>query len=281
MKQDISDLKTKCANIEVVKEEIEMKNESLSEIIKCLEDKLDDAYGESRMLEDTLKNLQRKAADMNENLDMKENKIIDLEEELLKLQISYDILGAAQKESEENTMMLENVVESKIIEISDLKKSLKIIKKDTNDEDDCQPSTSKCGKCEYESDGENDLLMHIKSNHDITCDVCALTFQSETKLKIHMCRMHVKNPTCGDHYTRSSIVVDCCTVIFSKSKEQEVVYLHSEQCFNDTNRCSDFYPSYHINDFDGEAYHAPLKYFFLEGKINWNALNGELVKIRF
>ena len=183
LKQDISDLKTKCANIEVVKEEIEMKNESLSEIIKCLEEKLDDAYGESRMLKDTLK---RKADDMNENLDMKENKIIDLEEELLKLQISYDILGAAQKESEENTMMLENVVESKIIEISDLKKSLKIIKKDTNDEDDCQPSTSKCGKCEYESDGENDLLMHIKSNHDITCDVCALTFQSEAKLKTHV-----------------------------------------------------------------------------------------------
>ena len=74
LKQDISDLKTKCANIEVVKEEIEMKNESLSEIIKCLKDKLDDAYGESRMLKDTLKNLQRKAADMNENLDMKEKK---------------------------------------------------------------------------------------------------------------------------------------------------------------------------------------------------------------
>ena len=96
-----------------------------------------------------------------------------------------------------------------------------------------------------------------------------------------MCRVHVKNPTCGDHYTRNYIVWKCCTVFFSKSKEQEVVYLHSEQCFDNSNRCSDLYPSYHMTNYDGEAYHTPLNDFFSNGKIDWNALNGQYIKGRF
>ena len=157
--------------------------------------------------------------------------------------------------------MLENVVKSKNMEIDDLKHLAKETKENMIDDDECQPSTSKCGKCQYESDDESDLLMHIKSNHEYKCDVCELTFQSDTKLKTHMCRVHVKNPTCGDHYTRNYIVWKCCTVIFSKSKEQEVVYLHSEQCFDNSNRCSDLYPSYHMTNYDGEAYHTPLNDF--------------------
>ena len=54
------------------------------------------------------------------------------------------------------------------------------------------------------------------------------------------------------------------------SKEQEVLYLHSEQCFDNSNRCSDLYPSYLMTNYDGEAYHAPLKDYFSKGKINWN-----------
>ena len=70
-------------------------------------------------------------------------------------------------------------------------------------------------KCDYESDGEDYLLMHMTSNHGITCEVCELTFQSETKLKMHMCRIQVKNPACDDHYTRGYVVINSCTVIFT------------------------------------------------------------------
>ena len=37
-------------------------------------------------------------------------------------------------------------------------------------------------------------------------------FQSETKLKMHICRIHVKNPACG------YMVFNCCTAILSNPK---------------------------------------------------------------
>ena len=50
LKQEINDLKTKCANLEIEIGEREVKNESLDEQIVTLEDKLENAFGESRKL---------------------------------------------------------------------------------------------------------------------------------------------------------------------------------------------------------------------------------------
>ena len=89
------------------------------------------------------------------------------------------------KESEENFMMLENVVNSKEKEISELESKVTNIScdnckinfgttKDVADHNDI-PSTSKCGSCGYES--ENVINMHIKSEHDLLCKVCDLTLR--------------------------------------------------------------------------------------------------------
>ena len=111
---------------------------------------------------------------------MKDDRINVLEERVLKLKLSIEKLEVDEKESEENILMLENVVKSKNMEIDDLKHLAKT-KENMIDDDECQPSTSKCGKCQYESVDENDLLMHIKSNHEFKCDVCELIFQSDSK----------------------------------------------------------------------------------------------------
>ena len=51
--------------------------------------------------------------------------------------------------------------------------------------DEDKPSTSKCGKCEYESEDESDIEMHMKSTHDFNCDLCSLQTDTKNKLETH------------------------------------------------------------------------------------------------
>ena len=87
------------------------------------------------------------------------------------------------------------------------------------------PTTSKCGSCEYESDDENDLYKHVKSNHGFVCKVCNLIYKNEVKFQTHVCRVTIINPTYGDYYTKNWIVSRSCARIFSSSQKQEVAFL--------------------------------------------------------
>ena len=54
--------------------------------------------------------------------------------------------------------------------------------------DSDMPSTSKCGKCDYESVDEAEMKMHTKSDHiekceSVTCDHCNFTSKDEWKQK--------------------------------------------------------------------------------------------------
>ena len=101
--------------------------------------------------------------------------------------------------------------------------------KDKTHQDETVPSTSKCGSCDFESDDEKNINMHVKSKHEFSCEICELTFQSEEKLKTHMCRLIVTNPTCGDYYTKNWILVNGCTRIFPvlKTKNYYAYILNS------------------------------------------------------
>jgi hypothetical protein len=55
-----------------------------------------------------------------------------------------------------------------------------------------------------------------------------------------------------------------------------LVFLHSEECIMDTNRCPDmirYYDREMIN-YDGFIFHAALNHYFSDGSINWPEFNG-------
>ena len=55
----------------------------------------------------------------------------------------------------------------------DWKKGKGCPKHDGSDhEENITPTSSKSGKCEYESDDECEMKMHMKSNHDFVCGEC-------------------------------------------------------------------------------------------------------------
>ena len=101
------------------------------------------------------------------------------------------------------------------------------------------PSTSKCGSCEFVSDEDNDIKMHMTYSHTFFCNTCKLEFESQKKLESHMCRIHITNPACGDSYTKNWIISRGCTRVFSTFLKKEIVFLHCQQCIDGVNSCSD------------------------------------------
>ena len=210
-----------------------------------------------------------------------------------KLKVAIEKLENKQKHSEEDNLMLQHVVVNKSQKVSELETlvdTLTVNKPcekcddspttrdclnehdDKTHQDESVPSTSKCGSCDFESDDEENLNVHVKSKHIFSCEICKLTFQNEKKLQTHMCRLTVTNPTCGDYYPNHWILVNGCTQIFSCSKKREVLFLHSKLCL----------PSYYDSvNYDGLHWHAPLDTFFSRGKICWDDLHGDFdIRIR-
>ena len=142
------------------------------------------------------------------------------------------------------------------------------------------PSTSKCGKCDYESDTEVDLKAHIESDHEdeilcnFECETCDLVCKTGEKLKKHLCRIEVKNPTFGDFYISNWVVTNRCNPIFHKIKNQEIAILHCKECMNNENRCSDKFPLWLPAQEDGVdgSWHLDLLKFLKDGSIEWPAV---------
>ena len=290
-------MKTRIANIEIENEEVELKNESLKITIASVDDRLEAEYKESRKFKEAFNDLQIINANQNDELQEKFDDILGYKDTLEEIKTAKKTVEKRLKQSEEDNLMLENRLESKCIKVSELedlvsKKSycekcenicvaneyLNSQNEDMHVEESV-PTTSKCGSCEYESEDEIDMNEHIKSKHVIKCKICDLEFESEMKMKKHMCRVHVSNPTCGDFYTKNWIIANGCTRIYSKSKEIEVLFLHSKQCLSKQSSCPDLYASYDMTNYDGEAYHAPLEDFFSDNKINWEELNWNFIRI--
>ena len=52
------------------------------------------------------------------------------------------------------------------------------------------PSNSKCGQCEYESDGESDMMKHMLSKHALKCEECDFNSDNTHEMENHMKKLH-------------------------------------------------------------------------------------------
>ena len=103
-----------------------------------------------------------------------------------------------------------------------------------------------------------------------------MEFKDKVKMKSHMCRIHIDNPTCGDYYLKNWILSEGCTRIYSNSRKSLLVFLHSEECITNTNRCPDMISYYdrEMINYDGVIFHAALNDYYYDGSVNWLELNG-------
>ena len=293
LKQEINDLKKTIANLEVDKDESDMKNESLNETIDALDDKLEIAYSESRTLRDNLNRMEVEINDNCEKLKQKDTDINNLQANIVKLNVSKDRLEMLQNQHEENVLMLENVIETEHGKVRELEKD--IMQKRSCDKcenvSECNgellthnetpykkedvSSTSKCGTCDYASESANDVNAQNQIKHAFSCEVCGIIFKNKVKLQTHMCRIIVKNPTCGDYYTKNWVIAKTCTRVFSSSEKKEVLFLHSEQCIDQSKSCQDLNSDYSLPNYYGNTFHAPIDDYFTNGLMNWESLHGQ------
>ena len=307
LKEKLKDLKTSYALIEVENEELETKAGSLNRDAISMEDKLEEAYLETR----------------------------NAKEVVIKMKAENQKLIATlpdQKDLEENILILEHVIEAKDQQIYNLKQEIRTleqnddvvfltVKEPTEQEkkgnhlnfstsDDNLPSTSKCGtcdftsddktnleeheeihsiesevfeficsKCDYETNDERDLKKHYEVKHSLfTCKVCHMTIRAESKLNTHMCRVIVKNPTHKSLYMKGWYDNNGCAPIFCKLKNQEFAWLHHKKCFIEPCAARQDFIENSEGEKPNEMEFANMKLdsFITSGDIDWEKILHEI-----
>ena len=192
-------------------EEFEIQNDTLKRDIAAQDDKIEEAYCETRHFKEQLKIGDTEKGGLIQSLEDKNLQIVGLEKELLKSKQKYRDLDKVNTELEENVTMLEYTLESRDQKIYDLEEDIKIFEekgsasssisldnceKTTNLEDNSKdhdtfkhsdenlPTTSKCGQCEYQSEDEDSLNEHMQE-HVLECDLCDFKTESRRDKDTH------------------------------------------------------------------------------------------------
>ena len=103
------------------------------------------------------------------------------------------------------------------------------------------------------------------------CKVCGLSFKSIERLKTHICRIDVENPTYSDYYIKNWTVADGCTPLFSSTMKIEIAILHSKMCWGREYSCAEL-------TCDNNIIHLESEKYLQKGKINWKTLSLNLEK---
>ena len=101
------------------KSESRTKNETLERNLVAVENKLETEYRETRRMKDALENIRRDNNKINEDLYEQNVDIKKCKEAVAKLNVANEKLETKQKQSEEDYLMLENVVANKSKKVSE------------------------------------------------------------------------------------------------------------------------------------------------------------------
>ena len=289
-----------------------------------LEDKNANLEKEKNDLDDRIEELFREITYYKEELSIYVSKTKSLESNIVKKEKEIHSLS-------DKNVILENTLSNKVEEIETLKEEINCARnlsehlEETNEKyddtakhkmdfqnhdppdhrEEDTPSTSKCGICDYGSDEEYEMKMHMKSSHEfacmeceyisnkksdlkehietshtVECQKCNEMFAGIEKLNGHICRVHIKNPRYKDYYMKDWLIRNDCIRVFSRKKQCEVGILHSELCL-ESKSCPDLPPKLQT-DTDrvvGENFfvHVPVSKFFSNGEIKWNILYLNLI----
>ena len=140
------------------------------------------------------------------------------------------------------------------------------------------PSTSKCGKCDYESDDEANMNVHMNSDHDetcvsFTCEKCKHTSKDEWKHQMHICKVHINNPTFRDMYTKEWLDQNGCSAIYSADLQEDCIWLHSDNCWTNEHPC--YWIPYNLQGIPtkpGDVRHFKFTQNVKNGNICWSSL---------
>ena len=124
---------------------------------------------------------------------------------------------------------------------------------------------------------EKGMKIHMGKMHEIKCKTCNEKFAGESKLKSHMCRLHIGNPSNDTLYMKEWYIKNSCIRVFSNELKKQVALLHSRNC-GDNDHCSD-YPTNmryrtRVDDENGLIHlHGETYFERKSGNVEWEFLN--------
>ena len=79
--------------------------------------------------------------------------------------------------------------------------------------------------------------------HEVNCVVFNDKFGGNSKLRTHMCRVQVTNPTHLNLYMKNWYTNKACIRLFCENEQKQLAILHSEECERG-NPCHDSPPDF-------------------------------------
>ena len=255
-KQKLKELGTECAMLQFEKEELGIKLEAVEKQNVALEDQIEVEMGKNRELFKENEKLRNANKDISEKSMKTENKSLESARKLENLKKSL-------KELDDKVLVMEHILKNRGLEIYSLRNELDTFqaanvidcencddKKETVSLDEimteselCKETTSvrhvTCDQCEFIVDNEECLRLHMKETHEVKCETCDEIFAGLKKLRSHMCRVQIKDPEYFDIYMKNWYRRGDCIPVFSKRLKKELIILHSENCWEGENFCSD------------------------------------------
>ena len=131
-----------------------------------------------------------------------------------------------------------------------------------------------CEECNHFAKSKTDLKLHQETLHGKFCSYCECNFAGERKLKEHVCRIKISNPSSGRLYTKDWFVKDDCIRVFDNNAKDEKYVLHCDLCLN-MKSCEElpanFKQSISSKDPNGKI-HLPASTYIKSNTMNWKAM---------
>ena len=93
------------------------------------------------------------------------------------------------------------------------------------------------------------------------CKNCDLTLKTKDKVKTHVCKVSIRNPSSGPLYMKGWYDRNGCTQIFNSNLNEEVAWLHAEICVLE--ECAPF-RNVSKDDFEKVLVKDPVEHLKLE-----------------
>ena len=141
---------------------------------------------------------------------------------------------------------------------------------DRSEEENQDVEKVRCPECEYTAKSEWYLDDHMLDKHNFPCGDCCLIFRTMGRLRNHICKLPINNPTFGSLYSKSWWDGNGCNPIFCHQKNQEVAWLHHNQCWSNVKTCH-LSKNQLLKETNG-IYHLEIDQYIIYCEIQWEAL---------
>ena len=78
-----------------------------------------------------------------------------------------------------------------------------------------------CDQFDFTSASNKGLKIHVGKMHESECPECNEIFAGEAKLKTHMCRLNVTNPSFQNFYMKNCFLKDSCISVFCEEQKKK------------------------------------------------------------